>query len=137
MTQSISLEVHLEPGHCGHKLVRKGRKPKSAKTTREPRIKRLMALAIKYEQLTETGAICSHQELAFLAGADRSQISRIMRLRLLAPKIQETLLNLPEAPKGQDPILWRHINPLTRIDCWNEQQQRFEKLLPTDQKQSG
>lgn len=91
-----------------------------------------MALAIKYEQLIERGTIKNQTELANLASVDRSHVSRILRLRLLAPKIQEALLNLPEAIEGADPILWKHVDPLTQIASWEIQQIEFRKLHPTD-----
>lgn len=129
MTASIKMKVHFAPGKCGHRILRKGRKPKHAKPTRLPRVTRLMALSIKYEYLIKKGLVENHDELAELAGVDRSLVSRIIRLRLLAPDIQEWLLNLPEIQKGKDPILWENIRPLTRIISWEEQRRELERLL--------
>ena len=129
MTASFSLDIHLAPGHCGHKRIRKGRKPEHAKPTRLPRITRLMALAIKYEDLIDSGVVEGHDALARLAGVDRSQVSRIMRLRLLGPKIQENLLGLQEVEAGRDTITWKDIDPITRISSWEKQRELFNRTI--------
>jgi hypothetical protein len=129
MTASVTLSVHLVTGECGHRILRKGKRPKHAKPVRLPRITRLMALSIKYEHLLRKGLVDSHGELAGLAGADRSVISRIIRLRLLAPDIQEWLISLPEQNPGGDPVGWTQIRPLTRIVSWEEQRRKLNRLL--------
>jgi hypothetical protein len=137
MSQSISIDVHLKLGDCGHQFIRKGTKPRQIKPTRLPRIARLMALAIKYEQLIEKGTIKNQTELSHLAGVDRSHVSRILRLRLLAPRIQEALLTLSEATKDADPILWKDVDTLTQVASWELQWKEFETLLPSDPQQSA
>lgn len=129
MTSSITMDIHFEPGTCGHRIIRKGKRPKHAKPTRLPRITRLMALSIKYEHLALKGLVKNHDELADLAGVDRSLVSRIIRLRLLAPEIQEWLLNLPEQEPGNDPLDWTELRPLARIISWEEQRRMLDRLL--------
>jgi len=129
MSASIKMDIHFSSGTGGHRIIRKGKRPKHAKPTRLPRVTRLMALSIKYDHLIRKGLIKNHDELAELAGVDRSLVSRIVRLRLLAPDIQEWLLNLPEVEKGKDPTLWENIRPLTRISSWEEQRRELERLL--------
>ena len=82
MSASIKMKVHFAAGQRGHRVLRKGKQPKHSKSTRLPRITRLMALALRYEGLLEQGLVKSHQELADLAGVERSQISTILRFRL-------------------------------------------------------
>ena len=129
MSPSIKMSVHFSPGNCGHKVLRRGKRPKHAKPTRLPRVSRLMALSIRYERLIGQGLITRHIELADLAGIGRSQASQIIRLRLLAPHIQEWLLNLPETEKSEDPVVWSDIQPLTRIISWEEQYRDLTRLL--------
>ena len=88
-----------------------------------------MALAIKYEQLLDSREIGGQEALARLAGVDRSLISRILRLRLLSPSIQEQLLELPETPKGRQELGLKKLLPLTRIHDWREQEVSFKSLL--------
>lgn len=128
MSASISLEVHIAPGRCGHKKIRTGKKPKHTTPNRLPRITKLMALAIKYEQLLDSGQIEGQDALARLAGMDRSSISRLLRLRLLSPRIQEQLLELPQTDKGREKISMRAVEALVRIHDWCEQEVRFKKF---------
>lgn len=132
MSTSIQINIHFAPGQCGHQLLRKGKKPKQVNPAHLPRITRLMALSFKYEHLIQKEMVKTHGELAELAGADRSQISLIVRLRLLAPDIQEWLLNLPETEKAKDPINWRRIRRLSSIASWDEQRRELRKSLGRD-----
>jgi hypothetical protein len=88
-----------------------------------------MALSIKYEHLICKGHVKNHDELAELAGVDRSLISRILRLRQLSPEIQEWLLNLPEQEPGNDPVDWTDMHPISRISSWEKQRQALDQLL--------
>jgi transcriptional regulator with XRE-family HTH domain len=88
-----------------------------------------MALAIKYEYLICKGLVQNQDELAELAGVDRSLISRILRLRQLSPKIQEWLLNLPEQESGNDPVDWTDLHPISRISSWKEQRHTLNQLI--------
>lgn len=126
---SLKMNVHFAPGKGGRRVLRKGRRPSHAKPTRLPRVTRLMALAIKYEHLLGKGVVETHEQLAMLAGVDRSQISAVLRLRLLAPQIQEWLLNLPELEKRNDPIGWTAIQKITRIASWEEQRRQLNELI--------
>jgi hypothetical protein len=59
-----------------------------------PRITRLMALAFRFEQLLTEGIVRNYPELARRAGVSLPRISQILKLRNLAPAIQEKLLAL-------------------------------------------
>ena len=61
---------------------------------RVPRIARLMALALRFEQLLCEGEIRNYAELARLGHVSRARVSQIMRLLSLAPTIQEALFVL-------------------------------------------
>lgn len=137
MSSSISIKIHQAIGANGHKVIRKGKKPKHAKPTRLPRITRLMALAIKYEHLLAKSIVENQFVLAELAGVDESQISAILRLRLFAPDIQEWLLSLPEQEENNDPVYWTDIRKLTRFDSWDDQRVELSKVFPMDQWQSS
>ena len=125
---SLKMNIHFAPGKGGRLVLRKGRRPSHAKPTRLPRITRLMALAIKYEHLLQKGLVNTHEEIAVMAGVDRSQISAVLRLRLLSPEIQEWLLDLPEMEKRNDPIGWTAIQKITRTPSWEEQLKELNGL---------
>ena len=59
-----------------------------------PRITRYMALAIYYESLIHEGHIHEYAEIATLGHVTRARVTQIMNLRLLAPDLQEQLLNV-------------------------------------------
>ena len=85
---------------------------------RVPRVTRLLALALRCEQLLAAGVIANYAALARLGHVSRARITQIMNLAVLAPDIQETLLFLPRTERGRDPLHLRHLQPLTRIADW-------------------
>ena len=101
----------------------------AAPTARVPRIARLMALALRCQQLVQTGVIANYALLAQLGHVSRARVTQILNLCLLAPAIQEALLFLPRTEHGRDPIRLRHLQPLTRIADWREQRKRWQTLL--------
>lgn len=129
MSTSVSLDIHFATGANGHNRIRKGKKPKHAKPTRLPRITRLMALAIKFEHLFSKGIVNNQIELADLLGVNESQVSMILRLRLLAPDIQEWILNFPEQEENNDPILMTDLRKLSRLDSWDDQRRELQTIL--------
>ena len=90
-----------------------------------PRIARLMALAIRLDGLLRDETIQDYAELARLGRVTRARITQIMKLRHLAPDIQEQILFLPNIMKG---INERNLRPIvSRID-WREQRRMFKKI---------
>ncbi len=118
---SLKIDVHFLSGTSSHRILRKGKKPRHMKSSRLPRLTRLMALAIKYEAILDRGDVNGHQELADMAGVDRSYLSRILRLRLLSPYIQEWLTNLPENERGGNPLPWCELRKIASISSWETQ----------------
>ncbi len=59
---------------------------------RIPRITRLMALAIKFQEMIDRGEVKDYADLARLGFVTRARITQIMNLTLLAPDIQEEIL---------------------------------------------
>ena len=74
----------------------KGGQPDSASGagsgSRVPRITRLMALAIKFQDMVDRGEVRDYADLARLGYVTRARITQIMNLLLLAPDIQEGVL---------------------------------------------
>jgi hypothetical protein len=60
-----------------------------------PRIARLMALAIRFEELVREGTIRDYAELARRGRVTRVRVTQIMKLLDLAPDIQEQIFFLP------------------------------------------
>ena len=101
-----------------------------AEAGRVPRVSRLMALAIRFEQLIRAGEVTGCAELAKLGHVTRARISQIMSLQCLAPDIQDEVLFLPRTPQGRDPIQIRHLLPLARITDWRRQRKKWKELVP-------
>jgi hypothetical protein len=59
---------------------------------RIPRITRLMALAIKFQEMIDRGEVKDYADLARLGFVTRARVTQIMNLTLLAPDIQEQIL---------------------------------------------
>lgn len=68
---------------------------------RAPRVAKLMALAIRFEQLVRDGNVADYAELARLGHVTRARLTQIMNLLALAPDIQEATLFLPPVEVGK------------------------------------
>jgi hypothetical protein len=104
---------------------------------RLPRVSRLMALALRFEQLVRDGGIADYATLARLGHVSRARISQIMNLALLAPDIQESLLFLPPVWRGRDPIHLRALQGLAALPNWQQQRARWQTLLATLERTSA
>ena len=96
---------------------------------RVPRIARLMALAIRFEQLIQQGHIASYAELARLSHVTRARITQIMNLRMLSPDIQEAILFLPRIQSGRDPITISDLQTIALVPDWRKQRRIWKNLL--------
>jgi hypothetical protein len=70
---------------------------------RVPRLARLMALALRCEELIRSGQVKNLAELARLGHVSGARISQIMSLLQLAPDLQEELLFRSRPARGRDP----------------------------------
>jgi len=100
-----------------------------AEAGRVPRVSRLMALAIRFEQLIRAGEVTGQAELATLGHVTRARVSQIMCLGCLAPDVQEEVLFLPRTTKGRDPIQLRHLLPIASTADWRKQRVQWNDLV--------
>jgi hypothetical protein len=89
---------------------------------RLPRITRYMALAIYYEDLIHQGHVHDYAEIATLGHVTRARVTQIMNLRLLAPIIQEQLLQLPRVRNGHVFLVLRSLQKIALTFSWEEQE---------------
>lgn len=122
----ISFDTHKH----GRKVIQHGYNvvPEVPKG-RPQRITHLMALAIYFEQIVKQKVVKDYADIARLGYVTRARLSQIMNLRLLAPDIQEAILDLPPKTKGNDPIMERAVRPITLEPDWAKQRQMWKKLL--------
>jgi hypothetical protein len=90
-----------------------------------PRITRLMALAIKFEEMIARGEVRDYADIARLGYITRARASQIMNLTLLAPDVQEALLEMTE----ENAVTERDIRAATKSVSWAAQREAFGRLL--------
>jgi hypothetical protein len=121
----IEKTVHFGRGKKTERLLREGEPPLPG---RIPRVARLMALAIQYDELLRTGVVKSLAELADLGHVSRTRMTHIMNLLLLAPEIQERLLFLPPVERGPDPLFLKDMQKAARQASWKKQRRKVADL---------
>ena len=124
---TVRSKIHFRPGKRSKRELRQG-ESKETPAGRVPRVSRLMALAIRFEQLVREGVVADYAELARLGHVTRARMSRIMNLLNLAPDIQETLLFLPRVTEGKDPITERELRAIVAEADWRKQRRMWRGL---------
>lgn len=122
---TVTRQIHFAR-KARRKVVRPGPASEPAATIgRIPRVSKLMALAIRFDQLLFDGKVADQSELARLAHVTQPRMTQIMNLLHLAPDIQEELLHLPPVVAGDDPITERDLRPITRMRDWTKQRKAW------------
>lgn len=102
--------------------------PHEAPRGRLPRITRLMALAIHFDGLIQSGAVANYSELARLGNVTRARMTQIMNLLMLAPAIQEEILFLPRAESGRDDVCLTDLQAVAGVVAWEGQRQMWIRV---------
>ena len=95
---------------------------------RVPRIARLMALAIRCDQLMRDGVIANQSELADFGRITTARMTQIMVLLNLAPDIQEKILFLPRTERGRDVLKETDVRPIASTLDWRKQRRMWAAL---------
>jgi hypothetical protein len=127
---TIQRKVHFQHGRRGRKQLREGENAARVSGGRVPRVSRLMALAIRFDQLIRDGVVADQAELARLGHVTRARLTQIMNLLCLAPEIQEALLFLPTTKRGPDAITEKQIRPIVADLDWRKQRRMSLILWP-------
>ena len=130
MTQTPDLTVSFG------RPPKRPRKPKQQGTKREPEprpprvphVKRLMALAIRLEDLLDNGLVGNQSEIAKAAGITTARVSQIVNRNRLAPDIQQAILELESTTERTDPFLERQVREVATHINWVRQRKEFKKL---------
>ena len=96
---------------------------------RIPRIARLMALAITFDEMLRTGEAADMIELARRGHVTQPRMSQIMSLNMLAPDIQEALLLLPPETSGRSFLHEKRLRPIASTLNWAEQRTAWKQVL--------
>jgi hypothetical protein len=134
MTTPLTIEcpVHFHRhGKGGRRGLCAGQPPRRPElpSGRVPRVARLMALAIRFEQLIRDGVIANYSELARLGHVTHARVSQVMNLVCLAPDLQEQVLFLPRTERGRDSIQLRQLQPIAAALDWRKQRRMWAALL--------
>jgi len=126
---TIQSKVHFRRGRRSKKELRDGPEKTSAPAGAVPRVARLMALAIRFDQLIREGLVADQAELARLGHVTRARVTQIMNLLNLSPDIQEEILSLPLVERGRDAFTERDLRPITSIFAWRKQRIAWSQLV--------
>ena len=125
---AIQVEVTL-PVRPPRRENRRGRQPDpvsdAGSRLRVPRITRLMALAIKFQDMVDRGDVRDYADLARLGYVTRARITQIMNLLNLAPNIQEEILL---HHRTSEVVTERHLRCVTSEVLWQHQRQLWHRI---------
>jgi len=125
---TIQSKVHFRRGHRSKKELHDGPEKPSDPPGAVPRAARLMALAIRFDQLIRDGVVADQAELARLGHVTRARMTQIMNLLNLAPDIQEDILFLPPVGRGRDHVTERDLRPIAAIPDWRKQKDLWRSI---------
>ena len=125
---SVSRRVTFTFAGRGRRVMEPASEPRPSAPPPLPRVTRLMALAIRMEDLIASGAMADQAEIARAGCITRARATQVMNLLRLAPDIQEAILELPPVTEGRDPITERDLRPLVAEVCWNRQRELWARL---------
>jgi hypothetical protein len=125
--QTLQVEITIAPAKGREGVQRRSPAVHKAPTPpRIPRITRLMALAIKFQDMIDRGEVRDYADLARLGYVTRARITQIMNLLNLAPDIQEEILRLDELSIKNVPE--RRIRLIARLVSWSYQRQAWMQI---------
>jgi hypothetical protein len=127
----VEFDVHFARRGAGRREIVPGEIPAvpDLPVGSVPRVARLMALAIRCEELVRSGEVADYADLARLGHVTRARMSQIMNLLNLAPDIQEEILFLPRTTKDRDPIGERDLRPIAATIDWTAQRRAWRSYL--------
>ena len=132
----IKQKIQFSNGSSGRRRISKRTAAAELPNGRVPRISKLMALAIRFDQLLRDGVVADQAELARLGYVTPARLSQVMALLQLAPDIQEAILFLPPTQLGRDPITERDLRPIAAVAEWGRQR-GMSRLIRTCQQQAA
>lgn len=126
----IEFKVNFKAGRRGRKLAVTGDTPAPTMPSAGslPRVVRLVALAIRFDQLIRDGEVKDYAEIARLGQVTRARVTQIMNLLHLAPDIQDAVLHLSRTEYGRDFVTERELRPIAAVADWRKQRVMWRRL---------
>ncbi len=106
------------------------RRATQADTGRVPRVARTLALAHRIDAKIRAGELRDLADAARAIGVTRARMTQIASLLLLAPEIQEAILDLPPVTNGRDPVSERQLRPIVAEPNWDQQLELWNEVKP-------
>lgn len=120
-------EIHFEKSRRSRK-VEAGIAEAPVPGGRVPRVSRIMALAIRFDNLIREGAVKNQMELARLGHVSRIRLTQIMNLNYLAPDIQEEVLHLPLHYCGRERMKECELREIAAVVEWGRQREMCARI---------
>jgi hypothetical protein len=98
------------------------------RTGRHPRAAQVLALALQFQEMIDSGEVRDYADLARLGCVSRERISQIMMLVWLAPDIQEQVLRLPPS-SVRAPFSEGALRRIAKMPIWEEQRRAVRNLF--------
>jgi len=117
----IKRKVHFRHGRRSRKAIEVGEAAPEVPVGRVPHVSRLIALAIRLDQLLREGAVTDQAELARIGHVPRARLTQLMDLLCLAPDIQEQVLFLLPTQRGGAAVTERDLRPIAAEVEWGMQ----------------
>lgn len=131
MTEGVKFDFqfHFDSGRTGQRVLRAGQKPLPTTTGgRVPRISRLMALAIRFDDLVRGGEVEDFADIAELGQVTRARVSQIVNLLNLAPEIQEEILFLSPVAGDREAVSEGRVRQIAGQPDWTQQRKAWSSL---------
>lgn len=123
-------KVHFAREGKGKVRLREGEEPTPRPPrSRVPRISRLLALAMRFDQLVRSQQVRDFAHLARYGQVSRARMTQVMNLLNLAPDIQERVLFWQDSPRGMQQLTERHLRQVATCLDWRVQRQEFAKVV--------
>jgi hypothetical protein len=127
LSQEPPRRLFRRPG-TGTKTAPGGNAQQDEASERVPRIARLMALALKFEQMIRQAVVPDYSVLAAVGRVSRARVTQIMNLLNLAPDIQEQILFLRWEAAERCGICEQSIRRMSSLLLWSDQRARWGAL---------
>ena len=105
--------------------------PPPPQVRRPARVAQALARAHRLEAAIERGEYADRADLARQLGFTRARVTQILDLLLLAPDLQERVLDM-EAVDGVEPLSERALREVVRYECWAHQRATWAEVRPRE-----
>ena len=126
MNKSLTVKrsFHVRKGVKAKMQIREGEKV----SEEVPRLSRLMALAIYFDELIRDGVVKDQAEIARLAQVSRARVTQVMLMNSLAPLLQEEILQFGGCLGKQLRVTEREARSLVKICDWAIQLETYSTI---------